>query len=107
MGPEKRGTAGFVLGLLAALFSLIPLVGVIAWPLAIPGPVFGILGISKARKGEATNQGLAIAGTVLAAIGLVICIAWVAAVGVFVGGPGDFVLTVSTPHGTAFFTGRA
>ena len=75
------GTAGFVLGLLAALFAMIPIIGVIAWPLAILGLVFGLLGISRARKGAATNKGLAIAGTVLAAIGLLLCIAWVAAVG--------------------------
>ena len=75
------GTAGFVLGLLAALFAMIPIIGVIAWPLAILGLVFGLLGISRARKGAATNKGLAIAGTVLAAIGLLLCIAWAAAFG--------------------------
>ena len=75
------GTAGFVLGLLAALFAMIPIIGVIAWPLAILGLVFGLVGISRARKGAATNMGLAIAGTVLSTIGLVLCIAWVAAVG--------------------------
>lgn len=75
------GVAGFVLGLLAALFSLIPIIGVIAWPLAILGLIFGILGVLRARKGVATNKGLAIAGTVLSAIGLVICIAWVAIAG--------------------------
>lgn len=82
--PQPRngmGTAGFVLGLLAALFSTIPIVGVIGWPLSILGLVFGILGIARARKGEATNKGLAIAGTVLASIGLVLCIAWTAAFG--------------------------
>ncbi|MGH3939081.1 MAG: DUF4190 domain-containing protein [Pseudonocardiaceae bacterium] len=73
------GTAGFVLGLLAALFALIPIIGVIAWPMAILGLIFGVLGISRARHGVATNKGLAIAGTTLAAVGLLICIAWVAA----------------------------
>lgn len=75
------GTAAFVLGLLAALFAMIPLIGVIAWPLSILGLVFGLVGISRTRKGVATNKGLSIAGTVLAAIGLVLCITWVAAVG--------------------------
>ncbi|RCW43326.1 hypothetical protein DFQ14_107216 [Halopolyspora algeriensis] len=80
------GTTGFVLGLLATLFSLIPIIGVIAWPLAILGLIFGILGILRARKGAATNKGLAIAGTVLAAIGLVICIIWTALAGAAVEG---------------------
>lgn len=73
------GTAAFVLGLLAALFAMIPLIGVIAWPLSILGLVFGLVGVSRARNGVATNTGLSIAGTVLAAIGLVLCIAWAAA----------------------------
>ncbi|MDR7300617.1 DUF4190 domain-containing protein [Haloactinomyces albus] len=75
------GTAGFVLGLLAALFSLMPIIGMIAWPLSILGLIFGILGILRARKGAATNKGLSIAGTVLAAIGLVTCILWTALTG--------------------------
>ncbi len=75
------GTAGFVLGLLGALFAMIPVIGVIAWPMAILGLVFSLVGISRARKGVATNKGLAIAGTVLSAIGLVLCIAWAAVVG--------------------------
>ena len=75
------GTAGFVLGLLSALFAMIPIIGVIAWPMAILGLVFGIIGISRAKQGTATNKGLAIAGTVLAAIGLVLCVVWVVAVG--------------------------
>ncbi|MGH3979327.1 MAG: DUF4190 domain-containing protein [Pseudonocardiaceae bacterium] len=81
--PPKNGmgTAGFVLGLLAALFAIIPLIGVIAWPLSILGLVFGIVGISRAREGVATNKGLAVSGTVLASIGLVLCLAWAAAFG--------------------------
>lgn len=77
------GITGFVLGLLAALFSLIPIIGVIAWPLSILGLVFGILGILRTGKGMATNKGMAIAGTVLAAIGLVICVLWLGLFGTF------------------------
>ena len=75
------GTAGFVLGLLGVLFSLIPIVGVIAWPLVILGLVFGLIGWWRARSGAATNKGLAIAGAVLSVIGLVMCIVWVGAFG--------------------------
>lgn len=75
------GTAGFVLGLVGLIFSPIPLVGVIAWPLVIVGLILSLIGLAKARKGEATNKGLAVAGVVLSAIGLVICIVWVAAFG--------------------------
>jgi hypothetical protein len=75
------GTAGFVLGLIGLLFSPIPLIGIVAWPLVILGLVFSILGFSRARKGVATNKGLSIAGIVLSAIGLVICVVWLSVVG--------------------------
>jgi hypothetical protein len=73
------GTAGFVVGLIGLVFSFIPVVGVIAWPLVILGIVFSAVGIGKARKGRATNKGLAIAGLVMSIVGLAICVLWVAA----------------------------
>lgn len=75
------GVTGFVLGLLSVFFAWMPLVGVIAWPLAILGLIFGALGWQRTRKGVANNKGLAIAGTVLSLIGLIVCIAWTAAIG--------------------------
>jgi hypothetical protein len=72
------GTAGFVVGLIGLVFSPIPIIGVVAWPLVILGLIFSLVGFSRARKGQATNKGLAVAGIVLSAIGLVICILWVA-----------------------------
>jgi hypothetical protein len=81
--PPKNGlgTAGFVLGLVGLLLSFIPLIGVVAWPLVILGLVFSILGLVRANKGVATNKGMSIAGLVLSAIGLVVCIAWLAFAG--------------------------
>lgn len=72
------GTAGFVVGLIGLLFSFIPLIGVVAWPLVILGIIFSAVGISKATKGRATNKGLAIAGLVVSIAGLVVCVLWVA-----------------------------
>lgn len=85
MQPRNAfGTAGFVLGLVGLLLSFLPIIGVVAWPLVILGLVFSILGLVKANKGVATNKGLSIAGIVLSAIGLVVCIAWTALFGVAV-----------------------
>lgn len=83
MAPPQNGlgTAGFVLGLIGLIFSPIPVIGVIAWPLVILGLVFSLIGVSRASKRRATNKGLAIAGVVLSAIGLVICVLWVVAFG--------------------------
>jgi hypothetical protein len=60
------GTAGMVLGIIAAI-------GFCLWPLAILagilGVVFGVIGRGKARKGEATNGGQALAGIICGAVG--------------------------------------
>ncbi len=70
-----------MLGLIGLLFSPIPIIGVIAWPLVILGLIFSLIGLMRASKGRATNKGLAVTGVVLSAIGLIICILWVAAFG--------------------------
>ncbi|RZT87658.1 hypothetical protein EV383_4584 [Pseudonocardia sediminis] len=72
------GTASLVLGLLGAIFALLPIIGVIAWPMVIIGLVLGLIGVTRAQKGEADNKGVAIAGVVLSAVGLMLCFAWVA-----------------------------
>ncbi|HEV2784712.1 MAG TPA: DUF4190 domain-containing protein [Actinophytocola sp.] len=72
------GTAGFVLGLVGLVFSPVPLIGVVAWPLVILGLILSLVGLGRANKGRATNKGLAVAGVVLSALGLAICILWAA-----------------------------
>jgi heme/copper-type cytochrome/quinol oxidase subunit 2 len=83
--PEKPsnglGTSGFVLGLIGLIFSFIPVIGMVAWPLVILGIIFSAIGFNKANKGRATNKGLAITGLVVSIIGLVICIVWAVAFG--------------------------
>lgn len=71
------GIASFVLGLLGLLTSFIPVVGVVAWPMVIIGLVLGFVALGKAGRGRATNKGMAIAGIVLSALGLVVCVIWV------------------------------
>ncbi|WP_199791442.1 DUF4190 domain-containing protein [Streptomyces sp. 142MFCol3.1] len=66
------GTAGLVLGIIAAaVFCL--------WPLAIVlgvlGVIFGAIGRRKARRGEATNPGQALAGIICGAVGIALGIA--------------------------------
>lgn len=72
------GTAAFVLGLLGLLFSFIPIIGIIAWPLVLLALIFAALGLSRVRAHRATNKGLTIAGLVCAVIGLGICILYAA-----------------------------
>lgn len=75
------GTTGFVLGLVGLVFSPIPFVGVVAWPLVILGLIFSAVGFARTRSGAATNKGLSIAGMVVSVVGLIVCIIWVAVIG--------------------------
>ena len=82
-GSNGIGVAGFVTGLLSLLLGwLIPLVGVV---LGILGIVLGGMGRSRGTR-EHAPTGLATAGVVLGAIGLVVAIAlWVAAAALLAG----------------------
>lgn len=101
------GTTALVLGIVGALFAFIPIIGMIAWPLVILGLIFGLLGIARARSGTADNRGVAISGTVLSAVGLVICIVWASAFSAAVssttppGSAGAGAPAVTTPAVTA------
>lgn len=81
--PQNNGmgVAGFVCGLVGLLFSFIPFIGLISWPLVIIGVVLSGIGLNYANQGRADNKGMAIAGLVVSIIGLVICILWAVAIG--------------------------
>ncbi|MFF6909417.1 DUF4190 domain-containing protein [Streptomyces sp. NPDC012389] len=71
--PEPTRNNGFavtalVLGLLACLFFWTVVGGLLLGLLAL---VFGILGALRARGGQAPRKGMAIAGAVLGALGLI------------------------------------
>ena len=72
-----------ILGILSIVMAIVPVVGIIAWVTAPIGLVMGFL----ARK-KPGGQGLAIAGIVTSAIGLVICILWVVGLGAMMAGAG-------------------
>lgn len=75
------GTTALVLGIIGAVFALIPVVGVfLAVPLGVLALIFGVVGVVRASKGTANNKGPAIAGTVLGGVALVASIAMSAAV---------------------------
>ena len=76
-GQQPRnglGVTSLVLGILALLGSWVPVVGVVAGILAVVGLVLGIVGMRRARRGEATNRGVALAGTILSALALLVAI---------------------------------
>ncbi|MFF1511080.1 DUF4190 domain-containing protein [Streptomyces sp. NPDC058326] len=63
------GTASMVLGIVAVagfcLYGLGAILGILAL-------IFGIIGLKKAGRGEATNRGMALAGVILGAIGTLV-----------------------------------
>ena len=69
------GTAALVLGILSIPAAFTVVGGVLLGLLAI---IFGAIGRSRAKRGEATNGGNALAGIITGAVGLVLAIAFVA-----------------------------
>ena len=75
------GVASLVLGIIALVLSVLffPL-GIICGIVAI---VLGGLGRARARRGEATNGGQALAGLIMGIVGLVVGVIFAVTVGVF------------------------
>lgn len=76
--PRTRngfGIAALVLGLFALLLSWTIIGGILLGLLAL---IFGFLGRGRAKRGEATNGGMSIAGVVLGIIGILIAVGLVA-----------------------------
>ena len=69
------GTAALVLGILAIPGAITIIGGVLLGILAI---ILGAIGRSRAKRGLATNGGVALAGIITGAVGLVLAIAFVA-----------------------------
>lgn len=63
--------ASMVLGILSIVSAIIPIIGIIAWVLSPLGLILGFVAMGKPG-----GRGMAIAGVVTSAIGLLICIAW-------------------------------
>jgi hypothetical protein len=61
-----------VLGIFGSCFGLIPLLGIVAFPLAVVGLVLGVIAIVGASKGVWTGKGMAIVGTILCVLALVL-----------------------------------
>jgi hypothetical protein len=63
------GTAAMVLGIVAVVGFCLYGVNIILGILAL---IFGIIGLGRAKRGEATNRGMAIAGIILGSVGVVL-----------------------------------
>lgn len=71
------GIGALVCGILAVVLGIV--VGYLFFPalLGVVAVILGVLGMGKAKRGEATNRGMALAGTITGAIGVVITVLWI------------------------------
>lgn len=74
-------TGGFITALIGAVLALIPIIGVVSWIISPVGLILSIVGLSAASKRGGAGRGLAVAGIVLGALGLLICTLYAAAFG--------------------------
>ncbi|MDD7963918.1 DUF4190 domain-containing protein [Actinomycetospora lemnae] len=72
-------TGGFVVALVGAVLALVPFVGIVAWVISPVGLVLSIVAQAAAIRRGGVGRGLANAGIVLGAVGLLICVLWVSA----------------------------
>ncbi|MFM9367525.1 DUF4190 domain-containing protein [Streptomyces sp. Da 82-17] len=71
------GTTALVLGIIGAVLFFTVWGGIILGVLAL---IFGLIGHARARKGLATNKGVALAGTILGGLAVVVSIVWLVVV---------------------------
>ncbi|MCQ4084154.1 DUF4190 domain-containing protein [Streptomyces sp. RB6PN25] len=82
------GTAALVLGIVGTIAAVTCLGVPLGLPLGVLALIFGIIGRRRVRRGEATNGGQALAGSVLGVIAVLVSIAMIALVATSV--VGDF-----------------
>ncbi|MFG3493828.1 DUF4352 domain-containing protein [Streptomyces sp. NPDC047928] len=73
------GVAALVVGIVGVVFGILPPTFWLGGVLGLLGLIFGVIGIGRARKGEATNKGMALTGVITGSVAMVLAIVWVIA----------------------------
>lgn len=83
--PPSSGLAvgSLIVGIIALLLAIIPIIGLLSWLLAPAGLIMGIFAV-----GKPVGKGLAIGGIVTSVLALLVCILWVVGVGAMVAASG-------------------
>ncbi|MGW6742408.1 DUF4190 domain-containing protein [Streptomyces sp. NPDC055025] len=102
-GPSNgMGVTALVLGIIAVVAFCFWGLGIVVGVLAL---IFGIVGRRKARRGEATNGGMALAGIVLGSIGALISAAFLAFLIWAIANDDSFDTTDTDPFATSLVAG--
>lgn len=67
-------TAAMVLGIIGAVLALIPILGLIAFPLGVLAIIFGVVGLRKHGKETPKGKGAAITGLVTGVLAFILAI---------------------------------
>ncbi|PSJ29276.1 hypothetical protein B7P34_08190 [Streptosporangium nondiastaticum] len=68
------GTAAMIVGICAAVIGLVPFLFFLSGPLALVALGLGITGLVLVRRGRATNKGMALTGTILGGVALLMAV---------------------------------
>ncbi|MFF8371515.1 DUF4190 domain-containing protein [Streptomyces lydicus] len=68
------GIAALILGILGALSGIPMILFWLAGPLGILALIFGLVGRGRAKKGQATNQGVALTGAILGVVAIILSV---------------------------------
>ncbi|MCF3106088.1 DUF4190 and DUF4352 domain-containing protein [Streptomyces roseoverticillatus] len=68
------GTAAMIVGICGAVIGLVPFLFFLSGPLALVALGLGIAGLVLVRRGRATNKGMALTGTILGGVALLMAV---------------------------------
>lgn len=71
------GVAGMVIGIVALVWAIIPVIGAAAWWLALVGLILSVVAFFMAKSGGNPNKGMIIVGLILNFVALALAFYWV------------------------------
>ena len=92
--PNGWSVAALVLGIIAFVFGLIPVFGLVGFPIGFFGLVTGGVGLATGGSRARSGRGMALWGMALSVLGPLIAVAWIAGIMGFLGtlAPSDLEL---------------
>jgi hypothetical protein len=71
------GTAGMIIGIVALVWSIIPLLGAGAWWLALVGLILSIVAFFMAKNGGNPKRGAMLAGIIMNVVAIALAAFWI------------------------------